>query len=308
MAEGRHFAGLAYGLSGLILALAAVFYAHAAFAAGSVAQSPEDKPMQFVVVRSNAPGCEPTCPEWISAEGAIVAGTPALFKKVLKTLGGRRLPVIVSSPGGDVDAALTLGRLVRQNKLDVLVGLTYIDRCASDRKGCKPEKGRGADYFGVVAAYGAYCASACPLMLAGGVRRSAGQSTYLGVHQITTTYFRTQVLYRTKYKVVKGKKRIIEKKVVSRKNAGSYKTYEMNRALEKKLAAYFKEMGIGDALLATIRQTPASTLQQIAPDAMLRMNLITTSLGAEALVAADTCKTVPAAANCRIVTVSDIEG
>lgn len=308
MAEGRHFAGWACRLLGRILALATALHVHDAFAAGSVAQSPEDKPMQFVVVRSNAPGCEPTCPEWISAEGAIVAGTPAQFRKLLKQIGGRRLPVIVSSPGGDVDAALTLGRTIRKNKLDVLVGLTYIDRCASDRKNCKPETGKGADYFGLVAGYGAYCASACPLMLAGGIQRSAGQSTYLGVHQITTTYFRTQVLYRTKYKVVKGKKRIIEKKVVSRKNAGSYKTYEMNKPLEKKLAAYLKEMGIGEALLATIRQTPASTLQQIAPDAMRRMNLITTSLSAEALVAADTCKTVPAAANCRVVTVSDLEG
>ena len=27
--------------------------------------------MRFVIVRSNAPGCEPICPEWISAEGSI---------------------------------------------------------------------------------------------------------------------------------------------------------------------------------------------------------------------------------------------
>jgi hypothetical protein len=265
--------------------------------------------MQFVVVRSNAAGCEPTCPEWISAEGAIVAATPRQFRKLLKQLGGRRLPVVVSSPGGDVDAALVLGRLIRQNKLDVAVGLTRFEGCQPPAEACKPDDGKAAAaYYGNAFAGGAYCASACPLVLAGGVRRVVGQWAYLGVHQVTTTYVRTKVLYRTKYKVVKGKKRIVEKKVVSRKNAGSYKTYEMNESLEKKLAAYLKEMGVGDSLLAAIRNTPATTLLQIAPYTMLQMNLITSLDDAELLTAANACKAVPAAGNCRVVTVSDIEG
>ncbi|MDQ6437642.1 hypothetical protein RB623_26625 [Mesorhizobium sp. LHD-90] len=264
--------------------------------------------MQFAVVRSNAAGCEPTCPEWISAEGAIVAATPGQFKKLLKQLAGRRLPVVVSSPGGDVDAALTLGRLIRQNRLDVAVGLTRFDGCHPAAKNCKPNEGKAAAYYGNAFAGGAYCASACPLVLAGGVRRVVGQWAYLGVHQVTTTYFRTKVLYRTKYKVVKGKKRVIEKKVVSRKNAGSYKTYEMNKSLEKKLAAYLEEMGIGDNLLAAIKSTPATTLHQIVPYTMLQMKLITSLDDAELLTAANVCKAVPAAGNCRVVTESDIEG
>ncbi|TIU85827.1 MAG: hypothetical protein E5W03_09965, partial [Mesorhizobium sp.] len=87
--------------------------------------------MQFAFVRSNAPGCEPTCPEWISAEGAIQADTPALFRRVLKILNGRKLPIVVNSPGGDVNAALTLGRLIRKNKLDIAVGKTQCDRSVS---------------------------------------------------------------------------------------------------------------------------------------------------------------------------------
>ncbi|TIM19564.1 MAG: hypothetical protein E5Y61_34240, partial [Mesorhizobium sp.] len=60
--------------------------------------------MRFIIARSSAVGCKPNCPEWISAEGAIAAGTPALLKRVLKKLGTRKLPIIVNSPGGDVDA------------------------------------------------------------------------------------------------------------------------------------------------------------------------------------------------------------
>ncbi|TGV31270.1 hypothetical protein EN811_28250, partial [bacterium M00.F.Ca.ET.168.01.1.1] len=54
--------------------------------------------MRFAVVRSSAPGCEPNCPEWISAEGTIETGTPTLFRRLLKTLGGRQLPIVVNSP------------------------------------------------------------------------------------------------------------------------------------------------------------------------------------------------------------------
>ncbi|TIX03403.1 MAG: hypothetical protein E5V44_15465, partial [Mesorhizobium sp.] len=92
------------------------------------------------------------------------------------------------------------------------------------------------------------------------------------VHQITTTYIRTKLLYRTTYKVVNGKKKVISTKVVSRKNAGSYKTYEMSKAVEKRLAAYFREMGIGEDVLTTMKNTPASDIHQLALETMQRMD------------------------------------
>ena len=88
---------------GLICLASFLVMEHAAFAANTKKSAPDLGPtMRFVVVRSSAPGCEPTCPEWISAEGSIVAGTPALFKRTLKGLGSRKLPVVVDSPGGNV--------------------------------------------------------------------------------------------------------------------------------------------------------------------------------------------------------------
>ncbi|WP_352905010.1 hypothetical protein [Mesorhizobium sp. M0700] len=223
---------------------------HAAFAADAKKSTPEKSApdfgptMRFVVVRSSAPGCEPTCPEWISAEGSIEAGTPALFKRALKALGGRKLPIVVDSPGGNVEAALTLGRLIRKNKLDIAVGKTGFVGCLPDMKNCKENDGKGARYFGDAYANGAICNSACPLMFSGGIRRVVGEWAFLGVHQITTTYIRTKLLYRTTYRMVKGKKKILSTRIVSRRDAGSYKTYEMNKPLERRLSAYLKEMGI----------------------------------------------------------------
>lgn len=269
------------------------------WAAQAQEQSLDIPSMRFAVVRSNAPGCEPNCPEWISAEGTIEAGTPSLLKRTLKALKGRQLPVVVNSPGGNVDAAVTLGQMIRKNKLDIAVGTTVFSGCEPEMKNCKDNKGKGADYFGMAYDDGAMCNSACPLMFSGGVRRLVGEFAYLGVHQVTTTFKREKLLYRTTYRIVNGKKKIISTKIVSRKNAGSYKTYEMSKAVEKKLSAYLQGMGIGEGVFLTMKNTPASEIHPLVLENMLRMNLVT-SLDTVALFTAGTiCKASPMPANCR---------
>ncbi len=274
----------------------------------AVLASPVGGPdMQFFVVRSGQPGCEPTCPEWISAEGAIARDSPARLKKLLKTIGERRLPIVVTSPGGDIDAALALGRLIRERKLDVAVGKTRFAGCQPQQKDCHENDGKGARYIGVAYSAGAYCASACPLMLGGGARRVVSQWAYLGVHQVTTVYVTIQTRYREQYRVVNGKKKVTSKKVISRKNAGSHKTYEMTKAMERQLAVYLSEMGIGRTVVDLMKVTPVADMRKIEPVAMLEMKLITQLGGVELLTSNDVCKTVPAAANCRVFVMSDLK-
>ena len=187
------------------------------------------------------------------------------------------------------------------------VGKTRFTGCRPSEKDCTANDGKGAHYIGTAYANGAFCNSACPLMLAGGVRRLVGQWAFLGVHQITTTFVKTQLTYRTKYRVVNGKKRTIEKKVVGRKKVGDYTTYEMSRATERKLAAYLKEMGIDGSILEAMKSTPASEIHQIPPFDLLKSKLITSLDAVDLLTAASACKTVPAADNCRVFTVSDLD-
>ncbi|WP_352823434.1 hypothetical protein [Mesorhizobium sp. M0203] len=255
--------------------------------------------MQLVVVRSNATGCEPNCPEWISAEGAISASTPVQLKRILKTLGRRKLPIIVNSPGGNVDAALRLGRIIRKNKLDIAVGTTKFSDCWPGMKDCRANDGKGAAYFGIASDGGAMCNSACPLMFAGGVGRVVGSWAYLGVHQVTTTYRREQVYYRTTYRIVNGRKKVIGTKVISRTEADSYKTYEMNKALERRLSAYLREMGVGQGVLDRMKATPASDIRQISLADMLTMKLVTSTGSLDILTQTGICRQSPAPANCR---------
>ena len=254
-------------------------------------------PMRFAVVRSASPGCEPFCPEWISAEGAILRATPAEFKKFLRRLGSKRLPVIVTSPGGQVDAAWELGRMIRARKLDIGVGLTRFVECGPGQN-CKLDPARKDVYSGALYSSGAYCASACSMMFAGGVRRYVGQWAYMGVHQVTSYVTQQKVTYRETYRIVDGKKKSVSRKVVGRKTVSSYTTTKMRKSFRTRMLAYLKEMGVKQAMYEAGQSTPAADMRQLAPVEMLDMNLVTGLDGADVLVSIENCKGSAPAANC----------
>ena len=94
------------------------------------------EPMHIAIVHPADPACEPHCPEWIAAEGKILARTPGDFQKVLKGLGDRKLPILINSQGGLVDAAIAIGRMVRRRGLDVGVARSQIEACpGGDQRG-----------------------------------------------------------------------------------------------------------------------------------------------------------------------------
>lgn len=281
----------------LLLAVALLLPASAE-AAKSKPRENDGPPMRFAVVRSASPGCEPLCPEWISAEGTITRSTPAEFKKLLKKLGDKRLPVIVTSPGGHVEAAWELGRMLRARKLDIGVGLTRFVECAPGQKGCKLDPARKGIYSGVLYSSGAYCASACSMMFAGGVRRYVGQWAYMGVHQVTSYVTQQKITYRETYRVVNGKKKTVNRKVVGRKTVGSYSTTKMGKAFKSQMLAYLKEMGVKEAMFDAGQSTPAADMRQLALVEMLNMNLVTSMDAAGALVSIDICRIESPAANC----------
>ncbi|PLP61029.1 hypothetical protein CYK37_01655 [Mesorhizobium loti] len=268
----------------------------------------DEPPMRFMVVRTAPKSCEPTCPEWISAEGMITGATPKLFKQVLASVGGRRLPVIITSPGGSVPAAMEIGDLIRINKLDVGVGRTVLMECGKGNTACSSEKERGALHLGAVSTLGGYCASACPLILAGGVNRLAGPSAMVGLHQVTTTSRQMQIEYRITYRIVRGKKRIISKKEVGRRILPGQTYYQMSAELEKRIAGYLSLQGVsGWEFLNMMRETAASDLRILQRSEMWDMGLLTGSDSAELLVENSLCNQVPAAANCRVVTWADVK-
>ena len=286
---------MAFGAS-MRMAVAGILLALLAFTAAAATKKkapPSEPPMTVVVVRSSIPSCEPECPQWISAQGRITAQTPALFKKVLKLAGKARLPVIVTSPGGDVDAALAIGTMIRARELDVAVGWTSFSGCEPRQKQCKP-----GVYKGTVFNYGSYCASACPFILAAGQQRLLGWGALVGVHQISTTMIQDRSLYREKYIIVKGQKKVLSRTLLSRKPARSYVTTKLAKSHRRKLTAYLKTMGVGVELIGLFDRAPPSSIYMLTSDEATSTKLVTAFSPAASLVGTYLCSTPTPAANC----------
>lgn len=251
--------------------------------------NPLEQPMMFSIVRSGAGYCEPNCPEWIYGEGQIVTGTPDAFKKVLKLAGDRKLPLLIVSPGGNVMAALEIGRIVRKLRMDVEVSATRFVVCSPRQEDCKPPGPEKNQYLGIAFSAGAFCWSACPLILAAGERRYSSQWAHTGVHQITTVYARERVYFKERYRIINGKKKVISRKVVKRKNAGTQSSTKLPKATRKALLGYLKEMGVGKKLLDAMLSTPPDKIRRLEPNEMLDLGLITELTSSDVLADPERC-------------------
>jgi hypothetical protein len=254
-----------------------------------------DYPMRFAVVRGGSPTCEPVCPEWIWAEGDIKRDTAARFKKFLKTVGDRKLPVIIHSAGGDVASAFEMGRLVRKRKLDVAIGYTFFTSCDPRMEECDSKKMQALTGYATPGM--AFCNSACPLVLMSGVRRLAGDFTRLGVHQVTTTMQRQKILTRTTTRVVKGKK-VVKKKIIRREKATSVVTTKMNKALRRQFTAHLTEMGVSLEMLKLMERTPAAEIYYIPQTDLVSLGLVTGPQDLRLFTSPLICKQTPMPGNC----------
>jgi len=252
--------------------------------------------MRFVVVRGASRLCQPKCPEWISAEGRITSDTPKKLKKLLESLANRRLPIILSSPGGDVDGAVATGRLIRKAGLDVAVGQTTFTSCGPDEKECDADKNGG--YVGIPMDGWGFCESACPFVLSGGNTRLVGSWATLSVHQLTTTFFKDEIVYKTIYKIVDGKKKAVGKKSVVRKRVETHTTTNIPKALRRKLESYLTEMGVGHEILKYLQTKPPEDLLMLSKAEMLDMKLITSQDSLKSLTFPMVCQDAADGADC----------
>ena len=208
-------------------------------------------PMRFVRVMSAEAACKPNCPEWLSAEGRIEPGTAKAFADAIANLKGRRLPILIHSPGGSVADAGAMGELIRAKGLAVAVARTLMPNCPEASPKCPG--GPGAAITG-----GAICASACVLVLAGGVERLAAPSALVGVHQTTTVVSETEGLAHLK---------------------STRKIYEQ-QGVDAAVEAYLVAMGVGEPVMTLMRKTWAASIRWLSPAELKASRLATLALDA----------------------------
>lgn len=95
-------------------------------------------------------------------DGYVLRATTERFRDIPGLASGQEAIVYFNSHGGDLDAAMELGQLIRERGYSAKVGIPGHDG-EPDRPG--------------------YCESACPFAFAGGVFRFLDPSSQLGVHQ-----------------------------------------------------------------------------------------------------------------------------
>ena len=210
--------------------------------------------MKVMVVRSAVGHCGETCPEWISAQGDIDGDSAAQFKKVLKAMGSRKLPVFIDSGGGSVSEGYEIGRLVRAKGLDVFVTKTEFS-CPPNGASCKDGKAKGGQIYGVPQPHLAKCASSCAFVLASGVKRYVGKSSQVGVHQITSfqTHIKVWRTFRPDGTILSERK--VSEKTVETKTADRTYTNARN---------FFTEMGINDSIMKLLRDAPANDMHWLS--------------------------------------------
>ncbi len=222
--------------------------------------------MSFVVVRASYSWCEPDCIQWISAEGKIETNTAEKFAQLLNDPKLRKLPVVVNSGGGSITSALAMGRLIRKYKMDTAVGRTNLTACTQDdrEKGkCKADPVLKA-HDGKATPYRAYCGSACPLMLLGGMHRVVDPASYIGLHQPTNTSRPYRDWYTIRYRMVKGKKEIISRTFVKRVYEKTKIEVGITPRIRENLIPYIKQMGGSPDILVEMSKAAPKDMNWIS--------------------------------------------
>jgi hypothetical protein len=158
----------------------------------------------------------------LMATGTITPGISAIFAAEVGRHGDYIKTVVLESPGGSVADALAIGRLIREKNFATEV---------EARK---------------------YCASSCPLVLAGGVERRAGEKATIGVHQVAAVPTAAVNRLRDDMSVA--------------------------QTISARCQHYLSEMGVSLQVWVHAMETPHDRLFVFKADELKALNLVTTTV------------------------------
>jgi hypothetical protein len=214
----------------------------------------------FYLAKGEAHACGPDCSEWIAAEGAIDRGAAQRLRALLGRLGPRKLPIYFHSPGGAVDDAFEIGKLLRARKMTAGVGLTIPQGCLASAAdpACAALKRSNRVLAAELDTTGAGCMSACAYALFGAPVREVAVAARLGVHA-------SRIVVRVKSdRPVPANHPVLRQLVRERQQTGDVRR-----------AAYIQAMGIDKGLLDVINQTRNDQMHVLTRDELARFGIDT---------------------------------
>ena len=169
-----------------LLLLAALLLVHGEVRAETPAEKAGFAP-RLIIYNAKGPAnsCGPGCDRWIAVEGQIDAGAAPRFRKFLRQLRDRNLPIYFTSPGGNLVQAMAMGAMLREKPVVARVARTVVAECgyeAQDGEACLKLKQSGRELHGELWSRGAPCYSACPYLMLGATTREIAPDAVLAVH------------------------------------------------------------------------------------------------------------------------------
>lgn len=143
-----------------------------------------DREMTFLVVQEDRADCKGHCGRWLAGVGKITENSYGALQAALNAMKDDPLPLILDSPGGQINAAISMGELLREHHIAVSVAKTMIGQCDASRLACESAV-TGKALSGHLIAEGARCVSACPFLFMGGTTRVVEGPAVLGIHRVT---------------------------------------------------------------------------------------------------------------------------
>jgi hypothetical protein len=147
--------------------------------------------LTIYLAKGPANSCGPGCDRWIAVEGTVDQAAASRVSRFLRNVKDTQRPIYFHSPGGSVEPAFVIGRLLRSRKAVARVGRTIVTACAAGTQvddACLKIKNGGGEVEAEIVTSHAMCNSACGYLFLGATTREVAPDAAAAVHNSKLTF------------------------------------------------------------------------------------------------------------------------
>lgn len=173
------------------ICLAALLFVHGPARAEPLSANAGFAPKLIIyLAKGKANSCGPGCDHWIAVEGMVDQAAATRIGRFLREVKDKERPIYFHSPGGVVEPAYLIGRILRSRRAIARVGRTIATACAAGTQvddACLKIKTEGGEVEAEISTYHAMCNSACSYLFLGATTREVAPDAALAVHSSKLT-------------------------------------------------------------------------------------------------------------------------
>lgn len=211
-----------------------------------------DREMAFLIVHDDRPDCAPRCGQWLAGVGRITENSYDRLQAALDATAAHPLPLILDSRGGQINAAISMGALLRERNVAVSVGKTMVGTCDASKTDCAIVPPSGKMLSGYLVAEGARCVSACPFVFMGGTKRVIESPAILGIHRVT------MLRQQGREEVAQGFGGVQAMKALASRDG-------LPKPVRVRILHYLAAMGIDQEIFDLMMRTPPERMDILSP-------------------------------------------